>query len=531
MNPPAKAVPRAYSYLRFSTPEQAKGDSLRRQTALAEEYAQRHGLTLDTELNLRDLGVSAFRGDNLAVGALGAFLKAIGDELVPRGSVLLVEALDRVSRQSARKAVRILEDIVEAGITVVTLNDGKAYTEESLDGTDFLMAILLFMRGAEESATKAKRLKAVWSHKRERAARGEVQTVNAPSWLKAEGSGAKDARNAKLTLIPERAALVRRMFKMFLAGTGKKGVAQRFNTEKIPTWGGNRFHPTPAPYWRPTAIFKILTNPATTGRFVPHVERYEGGRRIREPQPAIENYFPRVIDDETYERVQSMCRVRRNTVRSGHVASIVAGLAKCPKCGSTMLRVMKGSTPKGGVPKLVCTKAKAGAGCTYHAVRLPELERGLIDNAVKLGNPPVADDNLAEQIRDADAALTALHEQIESLTDTIERRPSEALSRRLAQRESEAAQVKDSLQALRARAADAESRVVRHRATRLCELLTRLKSDPGAIAAANAALRECVDSIVVRYTTGELVLNWRHGVSSSLHFAWPTQPQARRRRA
>lgn len=30
---------RAYSYLRFSTPEQLEGDSLRRQTALADSYA------------------------------------------------------------------------------------------------------------------------------------------------------------------------------------------------------------------------------------------------------------------------------------------------------------------------------------------------------------------------------------------------------------------------------------------------------------------------------------------------------------
>ena len=88
-----KAAPKAYSYLRFSTPEQSKGDSLRRQTALADDYAKRHSLTLDTELTLRDLGVSAFRGDNLAVGALGAFLKAVSDGPAPGGTVLLVEAL------------------------------------------------------------------------------------------------------------------------------------------------------------------------------------------------------------------------------------------------------------------------------------------------------------------------------------------------------------------------------------------------------------------------------------------------------
>jgi hypothetical protein len=56
--------PIAHSYIRFSTPEQAKGDSLRRQTELAEAYCRRNGLTLDTTLMLRDLGLSAFRGKN-----------------------------------------------------------------------------------------------------------------------------------------------------------------------------------------------------------------------------------------------------------------------------------------------------------------------------------------------------------------------------------------------------------------------------------------------------------------------------------
>ena len=41
---------KAYSYLRFSTPEQQRGDSFRRQTSLAADYAAQHGLELDTAL-------------------------------------------------------------------------------------------------------------------------------------------------------------------------------------------------------------------------------------------------------------------------------------------------------------------------------------------------------------------------------------------------------------------------------------------------------------------------------------------------
>src|SRR5215467_1963131 len=95
---------RAYSYIRFSTPEQAKGDSLRRQTELSERYAREHGLTLDDKLTFRDLGKSAFRGKNAQEGELGDFIKAVEDGRIKRGSYLLVENLDRLSRQPARKA-------------------------------------------------------------------------------------------------------------------------------------------------------------------------------------------------------------------------------------------------------------------------------------------------------------------------------------------------------------------------------------------------------------------------------------------
>ena len=56
-------MPLAYSYLRMSTPEQLKGDSLRRQTEATKKYADLNGLTLDQSLKLEDLGVSAFKGD------------------------------------------------------------------------------------------------------------------------------------------------------------------------------------------------------------------------------------------------------------------------------------------------------------------------------------------------------------------------------------------------------------------------------------------------------------------------------------
>ena len=66
---------KAYSYVRFSTPDQIKGDSFERPTRKAAEYAR--GLELDTTLTFRNLGVSAFRGKNAQNGALKAFLDGV----------------------------------------------------------------------------------------------------------------------------------------------------------------------------------------------------------------------------------------------------------------------------------------------------------------------------------------------------------------------------------------------------------------------------------------------------------------------
>ena len=123
---------RVYSYTRFSTAAQAKGDSLRRQTKEATDWAAANGMVLDDTLTLHDPGLSAWTGENEG-GQLGAFLQAVKDKLVPRGSVLAVENLDRLSRQGIRKTRKLVEDIIDLGVSVVTTKDGKLYDEAALD--------------------------------------------------------------------------------------------------------------------------------------------------------------------------------------------------------------------------------------------------------------------------------------------------------------------------------------------------------------------------------------------------------------
>ena len=116
----------AHIYARYSTGTQAKGTSLRRQISNAEAFAAEQGWTIADII--ADEGVSAYRGKNLAQGGLGRFFNAVKTGKVAPGSVLIVESLDRLSRNTVPAQMSLLLDIIRAGVEVVTLVDQKHFT-------------------------------------------------------------------------------------------------------------------------------------------------------------------------------------------------------------------------------------------------------------------------------------------------------------------------------------------------------------------------------------------------------------------
>jgi len=177
--------PRAFSYVRMSTPGQLLGDSLRRQLEASRTYASTHGLEL-VEEPLQDLGVSAYKGANVSEGSLGRFLDAVRSGKVPTGSFLLVESLDRISRQEIRKALTTFLSIIDAGINLVTLNDAHVYSAQTTDVTDLIVSLVAMSRAHGESLQKSQRVAAAWANKRKNASTRPL-TANCPAWLRLNG--------------------------------------------------------------------------------------------------------------------------------------------------------------------------------------------------------------------------------------------------------------------------------------------------------------------------------------------------------
>jgi DNA invertase Pin-like site-specific DNA recombinase len=187
--------PLAYSYIRISSDPQLRGDSLRRQLEASNRYAAEHDLDLVEDM--RDLGVSGFTGANIGPeGALGRFLVAVRSNRVPRGSFILVENLDRLSREDPHRALGPFLEIINSGIGIVTLQDGKVYTAENLQVPDLIMSILIMGRANEESRTKSLRIGEAWEKKRKN--RGERAADQALSSVAADEEGSARLRGDRV---------------------------------------------------------------------------------------------------------------------------------------------------------------------------------------------------------------------------------------------------------------------------------------------------------------------------------------------
>ncbi|SFN95682.1 Site-specific DNA recombinase [Bradyrhizobium sp. Ghvi] len=500
--------PRAYSYVRFSTPEQAKGHSLQRQTDAAQAWAAANKVVLDDELTFQDRGVSGLHGANMETGALGVFLERVKDGTIPRGSWLLVENLDRISRQVARKAVRAIEDIVEAGVTVVDMSDGgREYSAETLDRDPmlFMMMVVRFIRANEESATKGVRVAKAHAARRQKFAGPEKitkpYTLRLPAWIR------WSAETCCYELIEKRAELLRWMFEMAADGTGVHSIAAHLNDTKEPTWGAGGWK---ARYWHRSYIRKLLTNKAAIGIFVPHTVRKVEGKRTKQrtPQEPIAHRFPAAVDRELFERVNARLGTTepRGKNANAPVRSIFAGIMKCQHCGGTVTRVNKGEHVY-----LVCAAAHAKAGtCRYESV--PYAEAVSTFRLRLLG--VLEDAPTGNNTADLDARI----EQLKGMVDAGEEYVNELLDLRISDKSRAAGQrLRDAEQELDGHREELRALLERRETFRSTNVLKRLEAvekaliaEPLDTEAANKALRGAVRKMVMRPQEGRLDILWHH---------------------
>ena len=182
--PPIWLIPimqNTYPYIRFSHEKQAEGSSYDRQLGEARKFCP--SLIEDKEHIYFDSGKSAFHGKQMESGGeLRRFYDNVKSGKVSKGSVLLVEDLDRLSRAGMWKASDKLRELTENGVSVRTLRDGKLY-EGTLKFSDAITSLIKQEVANEESEKKSVRVAASYRNRYARAKAGKKVKVLLPSWL------------------------------------------------------------------------------------------------------------------------------------------------------------------------------------------------------------------------------------------------------------------------------------------------------------------------------------------------------------
>nr|WP_313631933.1 recombinase family protein [Brevundimonas naejangsanensis] len=402
------------AYARYSSTAQ-EGTSIERQHEAAKEYADSRGWAI-TEY-VKDEARSAFHAEHKRIGNLGRILKRVESREIGAGDVLIVESVDRLSRQDVMTALDTFIQVINAGITIITTMDGQELNRTNYQNqwTNIIMVMAKMATAHEESLKRSERRKAAWTKSRKE---GRM-TILVPAWL-----------NMDRTVRADRVQIVKTIFQLCDEGKGSNLIAKHLNQSDIRSWGSEKTSGT----WSSSYVSRVLRNRAVIGEF--QAFQMVDGKETPIGE-AVPDYFPRVIDQSLFDRVQDKVAARAfggaGSGRKGGNTNIVKGLMQCGECGSNFHMLHSGK-----YPFLKCSGHRQGKctnGVAFHytlfeahflnSIRELQIETGTND----------IESAINEQLAEARNTLVTLDKNISFIIDKMIEMDSPALTTRLAKSE------------------------------------------------------------------------------------------------
>jgi DNA invertase Pin-like site-specific DNA recombinase len=279
------------SYSRFSDPKQSKGDSENRQERMFRDFCQRHNLTPVAEI-FADRGRSGYKDEHRKKGRLGQLIAMAKDGRFEVGTVVVVEAWDRLGRLRPDKQTELVAELVRTGVNIGVCRLDDIFSEEDF-GTHKWTTLAVFIQLAfQESKQKAERVAASWDRRREQARQnGRLLTGWLPAWLEHGKDGVRP--------IPERAAAVRRIFQLSASGYGHMRIIRTLEKEKFRPFGEVVVRPGRSRSqfcgrWTRPYVKLILSDRRAVGEFQPRKNNRQADG------PPIPGYFPAMVTEEEF---------------------------------------------------------------------------------------------------------------------------------------------------------------------------------------------------------------------------------------
>lgn len=439
----------AIIYARFSSAEQSKGYSLERQQNLGTQFATEQGWLV--EKSISDEGRSAFHGANRLEGSALHQFELEARNNLHRGKVLVVENIDRLSRQGAKAAAQLIWALNECGIDVATFHDKHVYKAGSeSEMIDLFKVIILAQQAHDESDKKSKRTAASWQSRFKRIAAGEknMPMPNQPLWV--------DRVDDEYVLNPHRVKVLNQIYDLYIDGVGIHRIVTVLHEQQEPSWtppeqrrGNNG--------WFYSYIYRLLTKRTVLGEYVTH-----DGKIV------ATDFYPQAISAEKWNRAQAALAMRKGNQKKDKKwtnRNLLLGIVVCEQCGGgahfghTTDTVQKYTKVSGEVVnyrrktyrKMRCDRARRKHGCdngtilNYDVIEWTVLQEMLPRmTARQAENPAVT--NLREQIAEFARLRDADQDRLNNLVDALAEGASKVIVQRISALEAQVEQQSEAIE-------------------------------------------------------------------------------------
>src|SRR5262245_16412280 len=317
-------------YARYSS-ENQRDASIADQFRVCREFAQRQGWRIAAEFS--DHAVSG------ATVMRPGFQAMMREALQKKVDIVMAEALDRFSRDQEDTA-GLFKRLTFAGVNIVTLAEGDiTHLHIGLKGT--MNALFL-----KELAEKTRR-----------GLRGRIELGKAGGGVSFGNRMVRRLENGVVStgereIVPDEAAIVRRIFNDYRAGASPKQIAKALNAEGVRGPRGALWSPSTI-HGNPERGIGILHNELYIGRLVWNRQRFlkdpDTGKRVARANPPTEwitKDVPelRIIDSEVWRAVQERYASVQRKWKAGPDGKrfnqfrrpkyLFSGLTKCGECGA-----------------------------------------------------------------------------------------------------------------------------------------------------------------------------------------------------
>jgi len=211
-------------------------------------------------------------------------------------------------------------------------------------------------------------------------------------------------------VVPQEAAVVRRIFEEYLSGQSIRSIAASLNADGIPSPRGKQ--------WRASTIRSILVNQKYTGDFIwgkyaagyyhgmndgeiiprRKTDKRQSTRPIKHPE-----HFEAIVDRKTFEAVQERLKRQRfdtSPLRQKGQRFLLSGLLKCGHCGYAMIGYHWNRKRTGERLKMYTCSSHHFQGkkvCTRNTIP----EAALVDCIVRVIRQPCLSPENLDRLREA----------------------------------------------------------------------------------------------------------------------------------